>query len=163
MSRWQRAFIFLGRISIGILFIFLAIDKILNWQEAEKELLTALGNWQGYTSTFTFLQSFFNMLLEWVPATLLFFSSLQLLGGILLFFNIKTKFGAFFLAVITFFITLIYYPFWLWEIDMNRYAVNFFKNLGILGGLLYILGSPKKKRSPLPIKPPKIEKPIIKK
>lgn len=103
------------------------------------------------------------MLLEWVPATLLFFSSLQLLGGILLFFNIKTKFGAFFLAVITFFITLIYYPFWLWEIDMNRYAVNFFKNLGILGGLLYILGSPKKKRSPLPIKPPKIEKPIIKK
>jgi uncharacterized membrane protein YphA (DoxX/SURF4 family) len=141
MKKHQNFFSFWGRMFISVLFLYLAINKILNWSESEKELMLKLGNWQSYSMEFLFLQRFFTFLLQWVPATLLILVIFQILGGLLVFFKLKPKFGAFLLFFALIFVTLIYHPFWLAAGD-NRAdeIVLFFYNIAVLGGIFYIFG-----------------------
>ena len=152
MKKHQNFFYFWGKTFISILVIYLAINKILNWSEGEKELMLKLGNWQSYSVEFLFLQKFFTFLLQWVPATLLILVIFQILGGILVFFNLIPKFGGFLLFLVLIFVTLIYHPFWLVTgDDKGPEIVLFLYNVAVLGGIFFILGWDSKKKKPIPI------------
>ena len=142
MKKWQKVFLFFGRIFISLSFILFAINKILSWQDSEKILTQKLGDWQSYLNS-PFLQRFITFLLNWTPALLLLIILAKLLGGLLLFFGKKIRFSSLLLGAFLIFTTFIYHPFWLGEKEIQM--VFFLKNMAIFGGLLYIIAYGDKK------------------
>ncbi|MEP6607501.1 MAG: DoxX family protein [Burkholderiaceae bacterium] len=60
-------------------------------------------------------------------------------GALLLVFGWKARWAAFLLAVFTVIITLLFHNFWaVPEAQKMMQQINFLKNLGLIGGLLYI-------------------------
>lgn len=140
MNKWQKTLTFLGRIFISLFFILSAIHKSFQWQETEHSLTNVLLNWQSFSSFWMPLQNFFTTLLEWVPALLIFLLSIQLLGGLLIFFGLKVRWGAFLLILFLISTTLLFHHFWFLNgSQRDDELILFLKNLAIIGGLLYVL------------------------
>lgn len=132
----------IGRIFMSIYFILIAAATIMNWDIAERELGGHLANWEIFTVNIEQLGPIFTALAPMASILLGASIFLQLLGGLLLFFSIRVKFGAFLLLVYMIPATILYHHFWYLEGDAFAKAfVLFLKNLSIIGGLLIILGA----------------------
>ena len=140
MKKSQKTVLFIGRIFISLLFILIAINNIIKWQETEHNLTNILLDWQSFSSFHIGLQNFFTNIIEWIPAVLIFLTSIQLLGGLLLFFGMKVRLGSILLILYLFLTTLLFNHFWFLS-DAKREVelLIFLKNISIMGGLFYVL------------------------
>jgi len=137
MKKWQKLAVFLGRVSFGLVFILLSLNKIVFWRENESILIKKLGDWQSFTNASTFFHAFFSLLVNWTPVLLLCMVLIELFGGVFLFFGKKKKFAAVILMIFLIFTSILYHPFW--YVDGEIQMIFFLKNVAIFGGLLYIL------------------------
>jgi putative oxidoreductase len=136
----QVALCLLGRVFLSALFIISAINKVIDWQATERGLVSLLCDWHAFVSHSSFLQNFFSGILPWVPAILVATTVLELVGGLLIFTNIKPRFGSFLLIIFFIPATILLHQFWFLEgIKKELQMIMFTKNIAILGGLLYIL------------------------
>lgn len=131
--------IFLARVFFSILFLGAALEKLFQWQDADKKLLTALCDWQVYSGYFLPMQECMASLVPWSPLLLLIAILLELSGGLMILFNYKEKLGAVLLIILLVPVTLIFHPFWFIEGSARDVqSAMFFKNLAILGGLILL-------------------------
>lgn len=122
MLNWLKAFLmFIGRICLGIIFLWSAIDKILNFT-AYIELMIP----EGLANPSAYLAG--SILVEFI-------------GGLSLVFGFWTRFGALLLLIYMVPATLIFHDFWMVAEHVSRslQTTLFLKNLAIFGGLLYVL------------------------
>lgn len=141
MTVYGRLVAGLGRTLLSIIFIVVGLSQIFYWEQADKDLSYALANWEIYSGNADNVGEFFSELVAMVPALLIIGIVLQLLGGILLFFNVRVRFAAFLLLIYVFCATATYHPFWYLDGPVrSRSLILFLKNLGIFGGLLVVLG-----------------------
>lgn len=140
MKGFPKFLMVLGRLFIGLIFIMGGISKTLQWQQTEKALSTTLSDWHSHMAySETFGQLFANLLL-WVPALLIIGVVFELLGGVLVFFSVKVRFGAVLLILFLVPTTILVHQFWFLEgAERTNQAVTFLKNLAILGGILCVL------------------------
>ncbi len=143
----------LGRICISLIFLYAGSDKLFHWQQTEKALSLVLSNWHSYMAYSENYSQFFASLLLWVPFLLIIATIFELLGGLLIFFGVKMRFGAFLLLIFLIPTTILFHQFWFLEgAERTNQMVVFFKNIAIIGGLFYILavGGSKKIKPPSP-------------
>ena len=130
----------IGRLCLGTIFILSAVHKIINWQGTERGVIHMLCDWHAYVSHSDSLQAFFTGVLPWVTALLVASTVIELLGGILVFFGVKARFGAFLLLIFLIPTTILFHAFWFLDgARRDMQLVMFLKNLAIFGGLLYVL------------------------
>lgn len=130
----------LGRICLSLIFIISAINKIFDWAATEKGLVNVLCDWHTYLGYSESLQVCFSNVMPWAPAILVIATAVELLGGLLVLFGVKTRFGAFLLIILLIPVTILFHQFWYLEGGKrDLQIVMFLKNLAILGGLLYVL------------------------
>lgn len=146
MKKLQSVTAYMGRILISLFFIFSGLDKILNWQDTQLELTGVIYDWQIYSAFSGYLQKFFSYLLDWISPILIILTVVEILGGLLIFFNWKAKIGAFFLIFFLIFTTILFHHFWfLSGIKREIHLIQFWKNFAIIGGLLFVLAFTSKK------------------
>ncbi len=136
---------FLGRALISIFFIVAALQKVLHWSDAMQCLQQALTGLSPYTLHQPLLQGGLDWTLSHTAALLSVAVVMQLLGGLLVFLGLSVRFGAFLLSCCVVVGTLVLHRFW--EMTDSQAALDqvvFMKNVGILGGLLFILARGKK-------------------
>ncbi|HSW72224.1 MAG TPA: hypothetical protein VLG44_02300 [Chlamydiales bacterium] len=149
MKGFPKFLVVLGRIFISLLFIIIGLYLIIHWREAERTLTAGLNLWHSHTLPTGKINHFFSGLLLWVPFLLIIGVIFSLLGGLLLFFGGKVRFAAFLLILVVIPATLFYHPFWFVEGDKLMQTSAFFKDIAILGGLLYVLAVGGKKKQPV--------------
>ena len=110
----------LGRILLSVIFILSGVNKIT-----------------GFENTAVYMAA------KGLPATeflLVLTIFIELGGGLLILvgYQARAAAAAIFLFMIP--VTLIFHPFWNFEgQEMMENSINFFKNLAIMGGMLYIM------------------------
>ncbi len=130
--------VFLGRFFIGSLFVFSGLSKMFDWQNAEKSFVSALGDW--HALSYPFLQNFFSALLPWATAILTIVCAIEVVGGFFVILGVKTRFFGLLLLLVLLPMTLLLHPFWFFEGSREEMQLTLFmKNIGVLGGLFYIL------------------------
>ncbi len=140
--------VFLARIFLSLVFLCSGAMKLFNWQDTERNLLTALCDWQGYAGYFLPMQECVASLVPWSALLLLLAVLLELSGGLMILFGYKEKIGAALLIILLIPATLIFHPFWFLEGNMRDIqSTMFFKNLAILGGLILVILHGAKTRS----------------
>ena len=140
MRGFQIILTLIGRLCLGTIFILSAVYKIFKWQGTESGITRALGDWHAYISHSDSLQAFFTGIFPWVAALSAASIAVELLGGILVFFGMKARFGAFLLLIFLIPATILFHPFWFLDgAPKEMQLVMFLKNLAIFGGLLYVL------------------------
>lgn len=146
----RAVFAFLSRLFLSAIFIFTAVQDVLQWNSTEQYVyntLTATFN-SGLAGHGTFL-----ILEVIIPKLSIFFAAaifLKLLGGICVLFGWNIRFGAFLLLLFLIPITFIMHDFWnKTGIDKAQQLIEFWKNTGIAGGLLLLLtyGIPEAKKA----------------
>ena len=131
---------FLGRALISLIFIFAAIQKVLDWEGTEQLLKHTLTQWETLASGASWLEALVHWSLENVQMLLWVIFFLELIGGLLVFLGITVRLGSFLLLCFLVPTTLIVHHFWdLAEPERQVQMVNFMKNISIMGGLLFIL------------------------
>lgn len=130
----------LSRLSISVVFLSEGIKNLLNWHEAETELMVVLSDWQAYFVFSQTMQVFFSQLSSWSSPFLLLATSLLFVGGVLTMMGIREKLAASLLLCFLIPITILYHPFW-WEASSasNFHTVMFLKNLALVGFLIQTL------------------------
>jgi putative oxidoreductase len=136
----KKIFALFGRLFISTLFILSALNKIFLWQETQSGLINLCADWQGYTGFSVSLSTFFSKAIAFVPETLIVITALELIGALMIFFNIKVRIGAVLLILFMIPATILLHPFWFVSSarQINE-LVLFLKNLAIIGGLFYIV------------------------
>ena len=130
----------LGRICLGGLFIVDGINYLFDWNGMVQNLQNGLCQWAERAASFPQAMSIAEALLPISPTLVTISLILVLLGGLLLFFGIKPRFGAFLLILFLVPVTIIFHSFWLMGPKEKAFeTVLFMKNLAILGGLLTVL------------------------
>lgn len=130
----------LGRILISLIFILAAIGHMMDWQGSLQLLSKGLHAWAGYAMNMPQLQPIIDQLLAHIPLLMGIAVVFMLLGGLFVFFGVKTRFGAFLLLLFLIATTLTMHPFWFMHApDRELQMIMFMKNLSILGALLYLL------------------------
>ena len=122
MSYLENASLLVGRFLLGIYFILPGIGKITGWA----------GN-VTYMSEHN---------VPFIPVVLVVTIILQLGCGAALIVGFQGKMAAFILAGLTLAISLFMHNFWEYAegMEKNHETQNFFKNLGIMAGLLIVAG-----------------------
>ena len=140
MKRTQEIICLFGRIFISLFFILSAMNKVFEWRKAELCFSGALSNLQSYCGFSPGLQKFFSVIGEWAFLILVVLTTIELLGGLLVFFGIKARLGSVLLILFFIPITVLMHHFWFLEgFERELQLVCFLKNIAIIGGLLYIL------------------------
>ena len=132
--------IFLARIFLSSIFLAAAIKKIFYWDDAEKDLLSALCDWQTYSGHLLSMQECMASLMPWSSVLLILGTAFELFGSLMVLFGYKEKIGACLLILLLVPATFVFHPFWFME--GQAYEIQtamFFKNLAILGGLMLIV------------------------
>ncbi len=98
-------------------------------------LLPGLMKFTDYDGMVTYMASH-NMI--FIPFFLILSGVIQVGGAVALFVGYKTRFVAFILAGLTLVISLVLHDFWTMEpgLQTSHETQNFFKNMGIMAGLL---------------------------
>lgn len=122
MSYLENASLLVGRFLLGIYFILPGIGKITGW-----------------AGTIDYMAEH-NV--PFIPIMLVITIILQLGCGAALIIGFQGKIAAFILAGLTLFISLFMHNFWDFAegMERNHETQNFFKNLGIMAGLLIVAG-----------------------
>lgn len=111
---------FVGRIFICIIFIAAAVNKLTHW-DLNAQMMAA----KGMTN---------------IPLLLILGMIVEFIGGLSLLLGFKPRLGALLLFLFLIPTTLIMHNFWsVPEVERDLQTVMFFKNLAIMGGLLYIM------------------------
>jgi uncharacterized membrane protein YphA (DoxX/SURF4 family) len=140
MSKWQLTLIIIGRGLISLFFIFSAIDKVIDWTESERGLTNVFCDWQTYVAASAFWQQFFSALMEWTWVVLVLVILLELSAGICLLLGFKVRIAAVLLTVFLLFMTVLIHHFWFLSGEKREMQmIFFFKNIAILGALLYVV------------------------
>lgn len=130
----------LSRFFVSAAFLAGAVKNFISWHETEKNLISALSDWQAHFGVSTEIQVLFSILISWSSALLIFASAILLLGGLLVLLGVKEKLG---IAMLIFFLipaTVLYHPFWWVEgVAHELQTILFLKNLAILGCLTQLL------------------------
>lgn len=131
----------IGRIFISLIFILSAIGQILSWQPTLSYMTTGLQAWSSHLMLGEYsLRPLLDFGLEHASILLGIAIIFSLLGGLLVFFGIKTRFGAFLLLLFLIPVTLVMHAFWnLSGPDRELQMIMFMKNLSMLGAVLYLL------------------------
>lgn len=130
---------FLARFFLSLIFICSGTGKLFNWQDTERNLLTALCDWQVYVGYFLPMQECMASLVPWSTLLLLLTVLLELSGGLMILFSYKEKIGAGLLIILIIPVTLVFHPFWFLEGSSKEIqSAMFLKNLAILGGLILV-------------------------
>lgn len=112
----------IGRLLISAIFIIAGIHKIFDY-EATSVYMASKG-------------------LPLIPLLLILSACVELFGGFSLLLGYKIRFAAFILILFLILVTSIFHDFWaLSGADRGLQINEFLKNLGILGGLFYILST----------------------
>lgn len=131
---------FLSRLFLSAIFIFTAVQDILQWNSTEQSVYNTLSATFN-SGTVGYVTS---LILEIViPKLSVFFSVaifLKLLGGICVLFGWNIRLGAFLLLLFLIPVTFIMHDFW-YKIGDDRVhqLTEFWKNTGIAGGLLLLV------------------------
>lgn len=130
---------FLSRLFLSAIFIFTAIQDILQWNSTEQFVYNALTTTFNSGSADHITSSILEIV---IPKLSLFFAAaifLKLLGGICVLFGWNIRFGAFLLLLFLIPVTFIMHDFWN-KIGNERVQqlTEFWKNIGIAGGLLLL-------------------------
>jgi putative oxidoreductase len=121
MQGFNSFLMFLGRVGIALIFLLAGAHKLMNFEEYHKVLAE-----KGF---------------QYIPVIILITALIELIGALSLILGWKTRWGATLLFLFLIPATLIFHNFWDYvepvarQLQMNM----FFKNLAIMGGLLYIL------------------------
>ncbi len=130
----------LGRILISLIFILAAIGHMMDWQGSVQLLTQGLHAWTGYAASMPQIIPIIDQLLGHVPLLMGIAVVFMFLGGLFVFFGVKTRFGAFLLLLFLVATSLIMHPFWyLHAPDRELQMIMFMKNLSIMGAMLYLL------------------------
>lgn len=143
MNRFQQITLFIARILICLVFIVAGVSKILNWSEMEEGLVMTFCHWHTELDGFHASEKFVEFLISSAPILLAAATFLELVGGILVLFGVKMRWGAFLLLLFLIPVTFIYHDFWFYSGD--RFHVEFamfMKNLSIIGTLLLLTFGP---------------------
>jgi len=133
-----------GRILISLIFILASIGHMMSWQGSVTYLTNALHHWTMPGTAMGFgmnhVQSLVDHLLPHASILMGIAVVLMLVGGLFVFFGIKTRFGAFLLMLFIIPTTLLIHSFWLQQGTEREVQMQYFmRNLSILGGLFYLL------------------------
>lgn len=122
MNHIENASLLVGRFLLGIYFILPGISKITGWEGTVQ-----------YMSDHN---------VPMIPVLLAITIVLQIGGGIALIVGFQGKIIAFLLAGLTLVISIYMHNFWDYAegMERNHETQNFFKNLGIMAGLLCVAG-----------------------
>lgn len=121
MQGFNSLLMLLGRVGLSAIFLLAGTHKLMNF-----ELYHKLLNDKGF---------------QYIPVLIVVAAIIEILGSISLLLGWKTRWGALLLVLFLIPTTVIFHNFWdyaepaLRDLQMNM----FFKNLAILGGLLYVL------------------------
>ena len=111
--------LFVARVFISAIFIIAGVHKIME-----------------YGHTLSLMSSMGVPLSEFMLILAIVF---ELGGGLLVFFGLFTRFGAFLLFVFVILVTYFFHSFWDYQAAAQvDHIYHFLKNLTILGGLLYV-------------------------
>ena len=131
---------FLGRALISLIFIFSAVQMILDWNGTELFLHQTLTDWVPVTLSTPWLQAGVDWGLANTTLLLGVAVLFELIGGLLVFLGLSVRLGAFLLLCFLIPATLAFHHFWDFvEPQRQIEMVNFMKNVSIMGGLLFIL------------------------
>lgn len=136
----RNALLTISRFFLSAVFLAGAIKNFISWQETERNLITAMSDWQSHFGVSEEVQAIFSFMIPWSSALLVIASIFMLLGGLLILIGVKEKLGITMLIVFLIPATILYHPFW-W-IDGSAHELQttlFLKNLAILGSLLQLL------------------------
>src|SRR5579885_1631123 len=87
----------LGRILISLIFILSGIASAMEWSKSLQYLSSGLQLWATHSSSMPNLLSFIVQAQNYASLLLGLAIAFQILGGLLVFFGLKTRFGAFLL------------------------------------------------------------------
>ncbi|KAG6558844.1 DoxX [Candidatus Rhabdochlamydia oedothoracis] len=159
---FRSTIIFLGRVCISLIFIATAFQKLLDWQGAEQQFITAIHNLSVIGGQKEWVKQGLEMIL--CRSSLAFFMQtiIEFLGGVCIFLGLFVRFAAFILVLMVLGTILVFYPFWLASgIERASQMTLFLQHLSILGGLLLLMGYNRRKKEVIirhdPIIPPKID------
>jgi len=134
----------IGRILISLIFILSSIGHMMNWQASVTYLTNGLHHWTTPGAAMGFgmseLQSLVDHLIPHASVLMGIAVVLMLVGGLFVFFGIKTRFGAFLLMLFIIPTSILIHSFWLLQgSDRELQMMFFMRNVSILGGLFYLL------------------------
>ena len=129
----------LGRMALSLIFLAAAAGKAMDWSGSHQLLINSLCSWQGYVSQGE-VQKFIDALLPLTPILLIVATVFEALGGLLVFFGVRVRFGATLLLLFLIPTTIIFHAFWIFHgSDQQLQMTMFMKNLSIIGGLFILL------------------------
>ncbi|HSX12967.1 MAG TPA: DoxX family membrane protein [Chlamydiales bacterium] len=136
----------LSRFFTSAAFIAGAVKNFITWHETERNLISAMSDWQEHFGVSQEMQVFFSIFISWSSALLVLASSCMLMGGLFVLLGVKEKLGIGLLILFLIPATILYHPFWWAEgVTHELQTILFLKNLAILGCLiqLFIQGAAK--------------------
>ena len=140
MNGLQKFIVILGRIFLSFIFILAAINQIVDWSGAEESLVNALNQSLTFYNDIDWIKELIQLCLTWSSILMLIAVIFEIVGGLLVFFGIRPRFGAFLLLLFLIPTTFFFHGFWtLQGADRNLQMTIFLKNLSIFGGLLLLL------------------------
>ncbi|MDQ5956189.1 MAG: DoxX family protein [Candidatus Rhabdochlamydia sp.] len=159
---FRSTIIFLGRVCISLIFIATAFQKLLDWQGAEQQFITAIHNLSGINGQKEWIKQGLEIVLSRPSLAFFVQTIIELLGGVCIFLGLFVRFVAFILALVVLGTMLVFYPFWIASDGIERASqmTLFLQHLSMLGGLLLLMGYNRKKEVIIrhdPIIPPKID------
>ena len=129
-----------GRMALSIIFIFYGMQKVMNWQETEQAITSALTNWMNWVPAPSGINLFAGKMIPYSFVLVVIAMLVELIGGLFIFFGYKPRFGAVILLLFLIPTTLLFHPFWFLQGDERDVQMAMFlKNLSIFGGLLGVL------------------------
>jgi putative oxidoreductase len=140
MHLLQSLVAFVGRALLSIIFISSSIYKIADWRETLLSFNQAMTDWLALSIGSPWVVQALEWGLEYASPLLLAAVIMELMGGLLIFLGLWVRLGAFLLILFLIPVTLVFHHFWdLQGVDRQIQMVHFMKNLGISGGLLFLL------------------------
>lgn len=140
MKALQLLFACLGRICIGSLFLLAGINHVLDWDDSVHHLSDGLSQFVNFNVNNPTMVDMINSLQPLTAFLMGVAVFCLLVGGVLVFFGVKTRFGAFLLTLFMLGATLIFHAFWLFPPEEKSLQITMFmQHVAILGGLLTLL------------------------
>ncbi|MDR2539180.1 MAG: DoxX family protein [Chlamydiales bacterium] len=158
---FRSTIVFLGRVCISLIFIATAFQKLLDWQGAEQQFVTAIHNLMEVSGQKEWVKRGLETILSRQSLTFFIQTIIEFLGGVCIFLGLFVRFAAFILALMVLGTILVFYPFWLVAgVERASQMTLFLQHLSVLGGLLLLMGYDRRKKEVVthhdPIVPPKI-------
>lgn len=126
----------IGRTLFAIPFIIFFVLKIMNWQSSADSFDHFITMWKGEVST-GFFASFLNLVGQFAYPILIVASFIELAGGLLLLFGLKTRLAGWLLVIFLLPVTIFMHPFWFGDATTTFPMLSdFLKNVILLGGAL---------------------------